>query len=241
VSYHLPIVLYDSNNQEVVKPYNVDQDKSKNNPNEANVSLRQSIPISHNPAEIPLNMSCHSEEDYDFENSCPFSELQEELDENNNLVMRHPKLKSFVVTSDLNHKFGLNSERIHNEGSRGIFNELNTLEKDRLINFKELNVALTEDNYNFKFLKSIFNQPINDSIPELTVTREADIDFENYTSPLALPIEQVAKDLEDQAIAKKAAEEQAVKSVEQKPVEIKNEYVRAKRIKRRKLIRKIIC
>ena len=180
-----------------------------------NKTTKKITKIVYNPAEIALNMSCHSDDDYDFEHSSPFSDLQEELDENNNLILTHRKLKSFVVTSDLNRKFGLDSDRIHNENSRVLFGDLNTLEKGKLLNFKELNEPLAEDNYNFRLLQGLFVQLTNEDDMGLTVCREGDIDYGNYTSPLALPIEQVARDLEEQAAAKKLLEESArVESVQ---------------------------
>lgn len=251
-SVEIPIIAYDSDYQEILKTYeinrceeNLDLNKTTQtneiNP-QGNLNLNKTTKkitkIVYNPAEIALNMSCHSDDDYDFEHSSPFSDLQEELDENNNLILTHRKLKSFVVTSDLNRKFGLDSDRIHNENSRVLFGDLNTLEKGKLLNFKELNEPLAEDNYNFRLLQGLFVQLTNEDDMGLTVCREGDIDYGNYTSPLALPIEQVARDLEEQAAAKKLLEESArvesVQAANEKTNVIEKEHFIPKKIRRRK-------
>lgn len=168
-------------------------------------------------------MSCHSDTSYDLAEHSPFRDLEEELDENNNLVMSHPKLNSFVVTSDLNFKFGLDTEKIHTPASRAVLNELNILNENGLMNFKRaLSSSSSEsckDNFNWKLFKNILTDS-GESADSLALVgvKAADINMENFTSPL-LVIEQEAEALEKLEREKEAARLKRQKERASKPEE----------------------
>lgn len=145
------------------------------------IHLEKSYALNNSPMNLHLNMSCHSDTSYNF-NSSPFTDLVEELDAQNNLVMKHPKLKSFVVTSDLNAKF--NIARIHTESSKTILNDLNTLNEHGLMNFDGLvprSSSPCKNNHNYVFFRNLFD---NDVSFELTSVKASEINMENFTSPL---------------------------------------------------------
>jgi len=151
------------------------------------------------PLEVPLNMSCHDDADYDFENSSPFAQLVEELDENNNLICRHPKLQSFIVTSNLNEKFGLTSS-IFTEANTEVLKDCQTLEKNKLMNFD--NHMYVKENYDFKQMQEIFCS----REPVLSLCNAAETNYENFTSPLLVIEEEAEKLIEKEAQDKIEAE-----------------------------------
>ncbi len=163
--------------------------------------------LKKNPFDISLNLSCHSDTSYDLAEHSPFRDLEEELDENNNLVMSHPKLSSFVVTSDLNSKF---SQNIYNDSSRAVLQDLNTLNETGLMNFERVlssnSITSYKDNYNWKLFKNILVDNSN-TLSSIEGIRAADISMENFTSPL-LVIEQEAQALQE-------AEEKVRKAADQ--------------------------
>lgn len=149
---------------------------------------------------ISLNLSCHSDRTYDFANASPFQNLVEELDQNNNLVMRHPKLSTFVVSSDLNRQFGLT--QIQTAESENVLRELQLLENNEVLNFKGVTMCSSPKipSYNWQVFKKLLDEQENDSNFGLSVCREAKIDLEQFTSPLLVEEEEVKMEQEQEVV-----------------------------------------
>lgn len=174
-----------------------------------------------------MNLSCHTDGTYDFENASPFEELVEELDENNNLVMRHPKLSTFVVTSDLNQKFGLGP--IQTSDSQQVLRELHILERSELMNFKGVSACSSPkaSSYNWKVFRNMFNELESDPTIGLSVCREADLNpemnFELFTSPLHQKIVEPEEEAKNEPTTTCNHEDVEVEESEQPIVETKRE------------------
>lgn len=145
-----------------------------------------------NHCDITLNLLCHSDTSYDLENASPLRFLDEELDKNNNLVLKHPKLKSFVVTTNLNEPINKREKPANNlipNESTHLAGDLNMLNKIGIMNFNQLNdndsfsSTPSKQTYNWKFFRKIFGS--NDDVSDLglTVCREANFNYENVPTP----------------------------------------------------------
>ncbi len=184
-------------------------------------------------------MSCHSDTSYNFEDMDPFSALTEELDENNNLVMRHQKLQTFVVTSNLNEKLNgtmVKKEKPQEDTNRNlqeVMDEINMLKNEKRMNFNgiEPDVELDQSNYNFKFFRGILS-PDMDEFGGLSACHEGVIAFENVQSPM-LAIEEQALLLEQQELLEeqKSSEQNSIKETESElKVVVKNESINLKKV-----------
>lgn len=139
--------------------------------------------------------------------------------------MRHDKLKSFVVTSNLNknHDYPQTTNSMNRESYLEVLDEINMLSKENVMNFRGFEpVELDHDNYNFKFFRGIFNNSDIENDLGLSVCRSGNIDFENFTSPL-LVIEDQALQLEQQDLRKQQQESNQKETEKKEPEDIKIE------------------
>lgn len=146
--------------------------------------------------------------------------------------MRHDKLKSFVVTSNLNKKLDFSQTRnpMSRESFLDVLDEINMLSKEKVMNFNGIEpVELDQENYNFKFFRGIFNNSDIEDDLGLSVCRSVNIDFENFTSPL-LVIEDQALQLEQQDLMKQQQESEK-ETIKKKELEL-NEDVKNESVKK---------